>query len=150
MIVDLLRNDLGRTAVAGSVEVSELFGLYSFPSVHHLISTVTSKISDNTSHINVIQQAFPGGSITGAPKIRAMEIIEELEPHRRHFYCGSLAYFSFNGNSDSNILIRSLTTTNQNIYAWAGGGLVYDSESELEYQETFAKLSKILSPLSDL
>ncbi len=148
MIVDLLRNDLGRTAIAGSVNVSELFGVYSFPSVHHLISTVRSEIDDTTSSIDVLKSAFPGGSITGAPKIRAMEIIEELEPHRRHFYCGSMAYFSFNGKMDSNILIRSLITTNGRLYAWAGGGLVNDSECEPEYQETFAKLSKILEPLT--
>ncbi|WP_144394934.1 aminodeoxychorismate synthase component I [Pleionea sediminis] len=150
MIVDLLRNDLGRTAIAGSVEVTELFGVYSFPSVHHLISTVRSQINDTTSAIDVLKSAFPGGSITGAPKIRAMEIIEELEPHRRHFYCGSIAYFSFNDKMDSNILIRSIISFEQKLYTWAGGGLVNDSECGLEYDETFAKLSKILTPLNEL
>ncbi len=150
MIVDLLRNDLGRTAVSGSVEVTELFGLHSFPSVHHLISTITSQIDENTTSLDVLEASFPGGSITGAPKIRAMEIIEELEPHRRHFYCGSLTYFSFNGKMDSNILIRSLISKDNMIYTWAGGGLVNDSDCELEYQETFTKLSKILAPLSQL
>ncbi len=150
MIVDLLRNDLGRTATPGSVEVTELFGCYSFPSVHHLISTIESKIDKPTTAVDVLKLAFPGGSITGAPKIRAMEIIEELEPHRRHFYCGSIAYFSFNGRMDSSILIRTLMAKDQSLFAWAGGGLVDDSECNLEYQETFAKLSKILEPLSQL
>ncbi|MEE4246582.1 MAG: aminodeoxychorismate synthase component I [Kangiellaceae bacterium] len=149
MIVDLLRNDLGRTAVAGSVEVSELFGLHSFTSVHHLISTVESKIASPTQAIDVIKAAFPGGSITGAPKIRAMEIIEELEPDRRHFYCGSMVYLSNNGNADSNIMIRTLLTEDNTIYTWAGGGLVYDSQVDSEYQETFSKLSQILTPLSE-
>jgi para-aminobenzoate synthetase component 1 len=148
MIVDLLRNDLGRTATPGSVNVTELFGCYSFPSVHHLISTIESTIAPPTTSVDVLKHAFPGGSITGAPKIRAMQIIEELEPHRRHFYCGSIAYFSFNGHMDSSILIRTLMAKDQTLYAWAGGGLVDDSECHLEYQETFAKLSKILQPLS--
>jgi para-aminobenzoate synthetase component 1 len=150
MIVDLLRNDLGRTATPGSVKVTELFGCYSFPSVHHLISTIEATIAPPTTAVDVLKQAFPGGSITGAPKIRAMQIIEELEPHRRHFYCGSIAYFSFHGKMDSSILIRTLMAKNNTLYAWAGGGLVDDSECDLEYQETFAKLSKILQPLSQL
>ncbi len=150
MIVDLLRNDLGRTAIPGSVKVTELFGCYSFPSVHHLISTIESKIDNETTAVDVLKEAFPGGSITGAPKVRAMEIIEELEPNRRHFYCGSIAYFSFNGRMDSSILIRTLMAKGQTLYAWAGGGLVDDSQCDLEYQETFAKLSKILEPLSQL
>lgn len=147
MIVDLLRNDLSRTAQPGSVKVTELFGLHSFPSVHHLISTIEAKPKPEYTAADVIKMSFPGGSITGAPKIRAMEIIEELEPHRRHFYCGSISYFSFNGNMDSSILIRSLVTHEQSIYTWAGGGLVDDSICDEEYAETFTKLSKILSPL---
>jgi len=150
MIVDLLRNDLSRTAVPGSVKVSELFGLYSFPSVHHLISTVESDIDPIYSNLDVLRAAFPGGSITGAPKVRAMEIIEELEPHRRSFYCGSLVYFGFNGRMDSNIMIRTLIANQEKLYTWAGGGLVDDSTCELEYQETFTKLSKILDPLMQI
>lgn len=150
MIVDLLRNDLSKTAAPGSVKVTELFGLYSFPSVHHLISTVEATIADGFSAFDVLYQSFPGGSITGAPKVRAMEIIEELEPHRRHFYCGSMVYLGFDGSMDSNIMIRTLITDQNTIYTWAGGGLVADSQCELEYQETFAKLSKILDPLSKL
>ncbi|NVJ60040.1 MAG: aminodeoxychorismate synthase component I [Gammaproteobacteria bacterium] len=147
MIVDLLRNDIGRSAAPGSVKVSELFGLYSFNSVHHLISTIEAKLSNDKTAFDVFISAFPGGSITGAPKVRAMEIIEELEPHRRSFYCGSLAYFSFNNKSDSNIMIRTLVSHDNALYAWAGGGLVDDSNCTDEYNETFSKLSKILTPL---
>ncbi|MCO7223596.1 aminodeoxychorismate synthase component I [Pleionea sp. CnH1-48] len=148
MIVDLLRNDLGRTATPGSVKVTELFGLYSFPSVHHLISTVVSEIDETTSAAEVLKESFPGGSITGAPKIRAMEIIEELEPHRRHFYCGSVGYIDFQNNMDTSITIRTLICHNERIYTWAGGGLVDDSQQQLEYEETFAKLSRILPELN--
>lgn len=95
-----------------------------------------------------MRACFPGGSITGAPKVRAMEIIEELEPHRRNVYCGSIGYFSRCGKMDSNITIRTLIAHNQNLYAWAGGGIVADSVGEDEYQETFDKLSRIL-PILD-
>ncbi len=150
MIVDLLRNDLGKTALTGSVKVTELFGHYRFPAVHHLISTIISEISPKTQPLEVLKHAFPGGSITGAPKIRAMQIIEECEPHSRHIYCGSMVYIDFNRQMDSSILIRSLLTHNDRIYTWSGGGIVYDSDCEEEYQETFSKLSNILPILKKL
>ncbi len=149
MIVDLLRNDLSRTAAKGSVKVTELFGHYRFSSVHHLISTIESKLAKGYDNFDLLATTLPGGSITGAPKIRAMQIIEELEPVRRGIYCGIIGYVDFNGNMDSNITIRTLVTKNHKIYAWAGGGLVADSEQSLEYQETFDKLSKILPVLSN-
>lgn len=148
MIVDLLRNDLSRTAAKGSVKVSELFGHYRFESVHHLISTIESKLADGYDNFDLLATTLPGGSITGAPKVRAMEIIEELEKVRRNIYCGIIGYIDFNGNMDTNICIRTLIAKNNSLYCWAGGGLVADSEVDTEYQETFDKLAKILPILS--
>ncbi len=148
MIVDLLRNDIGRTAEFGSVKVSKLFELQSFISVHHLVSTIEADLAEGKDGFDLLENCFPGGSITGAPKIRAMEIIEELEPHRRSIYCGSVLYYDFRGFLDSSITIRTLVAENQNIYAWGGGGLVADSEADSEYQETYHKLSRILPVLT--
>lgn len=144
MIVDLLRNDIGRVAQVGSVSVPKLFDIESFPAVHHLVSTVTAKLDPKYSATDLLRASFPGGSITGAPKIRAMEIIEELEPHRRSLYCGSIGYISRHGKMDTSITIRTLIAENSTLYAWAGGGLVSDSQCDAEYQETLDKLSKIL------
>ncbi|PXF62520.1 aminodeoxychorismate synthase component I [Kangiella spongicola] len=148
MIVDLLRNDIGRNAEIGSVEVTKLFELQSFISVHHLVSTIEANLAESSDIFTLLKHCFPGGSITGAPKVRAMEIIEELEPHRRSIYCGSMLYLDFRGYLDSNIAIRTLVTDNGKIHAWAGGGLVADSEANNEYEETLHKLSKILPVLS--
>ena len=148
MIVDLLRNDLSRTADIGSVKVSELFGHYKFESVHHLISTIESKLKPGMDPFDLLATTLPGGSITGAPKIRAMEIIEELEKVKRNLYCGIIGYIDFEGNMDTNICIRTLIAKNENLYCWAGGGLVADSECDAEYQETFDKLRKILPILA--
>jgi para-aminobenzoate synthetase component 1 len=139
MIVDLLRNDISKCCVANSVKVPKLFALESFPTVHHLVSTVVGELRDDIHPLQLLRACFPGGSITGAPKIRAMQIIEELEPHRRGIYCGSIGYIDFNGNMDTNIAIRTLTYKDQQIYFYAGGGLVWDSNAEEEYQETFDK-----------
>jgi len=144
MIVDLLRNDLGKVAKPGSVQVPSLFAIESFPAVHHLVSTVTSELDEGKTAVDQLEAAFPGGSITGAPKIRAMQIIEELEPHRRSIYCGSIGYLSACGNMDTSITIRTLVCHQQQIYCWAGGGIVADSKVELEYQETYDKVNKIL------
>ena len=150
MIVDLLRNDIGKVAKPGSVKVPKLFAVESFPAVHHLVSTITAELADHASGVALLKGAFPGGSITGAPKIRAMQIIEELEPHRRSVYCGSFAYLSFNGRIDSSITIRTLVCENNQIHCWAGGGIVADSEYASEYQETFDKVSKILPLLASV
>ncbi|MBY3786982.1 aminodeoxychorismate synthase component 1 [Photobacterium carnosum] len=147
MIVDLLRNDIGRVAIPGSVRVPALFAIESFPAVHHLVSTVTGQLSSHYSATDLLRACFPGGSITGAPKVRAMEIIEELEPHRRSIYCGSIGYISRCGTMDTNITIRTLVAYQHNLYAWAGGGIIADSDAESEYQETLDKLSKILPTL---
>jgi para-aminobenzoate synthetase component 1 len=148
MIVDLLRNDIGRVAVPGSVKVPTLFNVESFPAVHHLVSTVLGQLPNNSQAIDLLQACFPGGSITGAPKVRAMEIIEELEPHRRSLYCGSIGYISRCQTMDTNIAIRTLVCHQGLIHAWAGGGIVADSKCEAEYQETLDKLCKIIPILS--
>jgi len=148
MIVDLLRNDIGRVAKPGTVKVPKLFDIESFPAVHHLVSTITATLSEQHTACDLLRASFPGGSITGAPKVRAMEIIEELEPHRRSVYCGSIGYISRCGKMDTSITIRTLIAYQQRLYAWAGGGLVADSQLDAEYQETLDKLSRILPTLS--
>lgn len=149
MIVDLMRNDIGRVAVPGSVKVPELFVVEPFPAVHHLVSTITARLPEQLHASDLLRAAFPGGSITGAPKVRAMEIIDELEPQRRNAWCGSIGYLSFCGNMDTSITIRTLTAVNGKIYCSAGGGIVADSLEEAEYQETFDKVNKILRQLEN-
>ncbi|QSX39253.1 aminodeoxychorismate synthase component I [Shewanella cyperi] len=144
MIVDLLRNDMGKVASPGSVRVPSLFAIESFPAVHHLVSTVEAELAEGQSAASLLRAAFPGGSITGAPKIRAMEIIEELEPSRRSLYCGSMGYLSQSGAMDTSITIRTLVAADGEIHCWAGGGVVADSVVESEYQESFDKVSRIL------
>jgi para-aminobenzoate synthetase component 1 len=144
MIVDLLRNDIGRVAQPGSVKVPELFVVEPFAAVHHLVSTITAVLPDSLNACDLLRATFPGGSITGAPKVRAMEIIEELEPQRRNAWCGSIIYISFCGNMDSNITIRTLIAEQGTLYCSAGGGIVADSDESAEYQETFDKVNRIL------
>jgi para-aminobenzoate synthetase component 1 len=141
MIVDLLRNDIAQNCVAGSVKVPKLFALESFPNVHHLVSTIKGKLDAQKTPIDLLFDAFPGGSITGAPKKRAMEIIDEVEANARSLYCGSLFYLSCDGQLDSNILIRSFTKQSNQIHCWGGGGIVFDSHLEAEYQESLTKVS---------
>lgn len=150
MIVDLLRNDIARNAKAGSVDVPHLFQIESFENVHHLVSTITATLPDDVTPLQLLRDAFPGGSITGAPKISAMNIIDSLEPNRRSIYCGSIGYISADGNMDTSITIRTLLATNQTIYAWAGGGIVADSTVDAEYQECLDKLSSIMPLLTNL
>ena len=147
MIVDLLRNDIGRVATPGSVSVPELFVVEPFPAVHHLVSTIRAHLPETLTATDLLRACFPGGSITGAPKIRAMEIIEELEPHRRNAWCGSIGYISLCGRMDTSITIRTLIAENQQLYCSAGGGLVADSNLDAEYQETFHKVNRILPSL---
>ncbi len=147
MIVDLLRNDLGRGCVPGSIQVDRLFALESFASVHHLVSTIQGKIAKPHHTLDILAHCFPGGSITGAPKIRAMEIIEELEQQRRNVYCGSIGYISFCGNMDMNIAIRTLTCVDNEVYGYAGGAIVADSVMQDEYEECFTKIQPLISCL---
>ena len=144
MIVDLLRNDLGKSCEAGSVAVPKLFALESYATIHHLVSTVTGRLARGKHALDLLRDCFPGGSITGAPKLRAMEIIDELEPHMRSVYCGAIGYIGFDGNMDTNIAIRTMVHENGRIYCWAGGGIVADSQLEVEYQECFSKIASLL------
>ena len=144
MIVDLLRNDLGKNCEYGSIDVKNLFDIETFANVHHLVSTIEGRISNKSNMFNLINGCFPGGSITGAPKIRAMQIINELEPDRRGIYCGSIGYLSFNQKADLNIAIRTMIATDTTVYFWGGGGIVFDSDAESEYQETLDKVRPIL------
>ena len=147
MIVDLLRNDLGRSCIPGSIQVERLFEIKSFPTVHHMVSTISGELSADRGPLELLRDSFPGGSITGAPKKRAMEIIDELEPNNRQAYCGSVFYISSDGRMDSNIAIRTLVTKGSKIYCWGGGGIVADSEWQQEYQETYDKVGKFLKVL---
>lgn len=150
MIVDLLRNDISKTCIKGSVKVPVIFEVESYATVHHLVSTITGTLTEDQHACDLLKSCFPGGSITGAPKIRSMEIIEELEPHRRGVYCGAIGYIGFNGNMDTNIAIRTLVHANNTIRCWAGGGIVHDSVAEDEYQESFDKAAAMLALLRQL
>ena len=150
MIVDLLRNDISKTCKKGSVKVPLIFDVESYATVHHLVSTVTGLLADDKQAIDLLKSCFPGGSITGAPKIRAMEIIEELEPNRRGVYCGAIGYIGFNGTMDTNIAIRTLVHSHNTIRFWAGGGIVNDSLMEDEYQESYDKAGAMLDLLQQL
>ncbi len=147
MIVDLLRNDLSKVCRDGSVAVPELCTLETFAHVHHLVSTVCGELRPGCDAIDLLRAAFPGGSITGAPKIRAMQIIAELEPVRRGPYCGSIAWLGFSGWMDSNILIRTLVMRRGRVQFHVGGGIVADSEPAAEYEETLAKAEGMLRAL---
>jgi para-aminobenzoate synthetase component 1 len=149
MIVDLLRNDLGKCCEVGTVTAPGLFEVESFARVHHLVSTVRGRLRAGQGVLDLLRACFPGGSITGAPKVRAMEIIEELEPTRRSVYCGSLGYVSHDGQMDTNIAIRTLLQAGERLYCWAGGGIVTDSVLADEYQESLDKAAAMLNVFTD-
>ncbi len=149
MIVDLLRNDLGRVCRPGSVRVPQLCGLESYANVHHLVSVITGELTPDRTPLDLLAAAFPGGSITGAPKVRAMQIIDELEPSARSAYCGSLGYVDRRGRMDTSIAIRSAVADAGHLHLWGGGGLVADSEGEAEYQETLDKIRHLMAALVD-
>jgi para-aminobenzoate synthetase component 1 len=147
MIVDLERNDLGRVCHYGTVKVTELAILETFPTVFHLTSTVVGRLRRGKSNIDVLKATFPGGSITGAPKVRAMEIIDELEPTKRSVYTGSIGYLSFNEDMDINIVIRTFLIKEGKAYFQVGGGIIYDSDPEAEYIETLDKAKALIQAL---
>jgi para-aminobenzoate synthetase component 1 len=147
MIVDLERNDLGRVCRYGTVKVAELAILETFPTVFHLTSTVVGRLRRGKSNIDLLKATFPGGSITGAPKVRAMEIIDELEPTKRSVYSGSIGYLSFNEDMDINIVIRTFLIKEGKAYFQVGGGIIYDSDSEAEYMETLDKAKALIQAL---
>ena len=149
MIVDLLRNDLSRVCRPGTVRVPELLALEQHPTVHHLVSTVVGELAPGAEAVDLIRAAFPGGSITGAPKVRAMEIIAELEPTQRGVYCGSIGYLSATGALDTSIVIRTYLALRGQVYFQAGGGIVADSDVELEYRETLDKARALIETLAE-
>jgi para-aminobenzoate synthetase component 1 len=148
MIVDLERNDIGRVCEFGSVHVPELFALESYATVHHLVSTVRGRLRPESSALDCLRACFPGGSITGAPKVRSMEIIEELEPTRRGVYTGAIGYLCFSGDLDVSIVIRTVVVKDGTAYFQVGGGIVADSEPELEYEETIDKARALAAGLA--
>ena len=147
MIVDLLRNDLGKYAKTGTVKVPKLFDIESFSNVHHMVSTITATLKDNISPWTVLFESLPAGSITGTPKKRAVEIINELEAKPRGAYCGTMGYLNFDGTGQWNVLIRTLQASNSNVSLWAGGGITIASDCEAEYQECFDKVGNLLKIL---
>jgi para-aminobenzoate synthetase component 1 len=148
MIVDLLRNDISRVCRIGSVKVPTLFGLESYATVHHLVSVVSGELAEGKSAVDLLRACFPGGSVTGAPKIRAMEIIAELEPTARGPYCGSIGYLSADGGMDSNIVIRTYCIQGQDLTFQVGGGIVADSDPQAEYEESLAKAKALIEVLA--
>ena len=148
MIVDLIRNDLSRCCTDDSIAVTQLCELEQYQSVLHLVSAVQGRLKPECDLVDLIESIFPGGSITGAPKVRAMEIIAELEPNTRGAYCGSLGYFGFDGNADFNILIRTITAQHGWWHIPVGGGIVSQSNPQREYDETWTKAAGMLRALS--
>ena len=147
MIVDLLRNDLSRVCRPGTVRVPELFALEHYQTVHHLVSTVVGELAREHDALDLLRAAFPGGSITGAPKVRAMQIIAELEPTQRGVYCGSIGYLSATGALDTSIVIRTYLVVGRDVYFQVGGGIVADSDPEQEYRETLDKARGLIAAL---
>jgi anthranilate/para-aminobenzoate synthase component I len=149
MITDLLRNDLGKVCEYGSVQVPELVRLERYPHVQHLVCTITGRLRPEQSHVSAFASCFPGGSVTGAPKIRAMEIIDELEPVTRGPYTGAIGYLGFNRESQFNIAIRTAVCRPGEIHFHVGAGIVADSVAEAEYDETMAKAGGFFAALRD-
>ena len=147
MIVDLERNDLSKVCKPYSVKVTELFKLEEYSTVFHLVSTVVGEVKDKYTSVDCIKACFPGGSITGAPKVRSMEVIEELEPTRRNIYTGCIGYLGFDGNADLNIVIRTILMKDGKAYLGVGGGITWESEKEAEYEETLDKAKALMRVL---
>ena len=145
MIVDLLRNDIGKVCAGGSVAVTQHKRLEAYQNVYHLVSVVQGTLAEGKDSVDLIRATFPGGSITGCPKIRSMEIIDELESHRRHVYTGSIGYISFHDTMDLSIAIRTATVVGDRLVFSVGGGIVYDSDPEDEYEETLHKGQTLMS-----
>ena len=143
MLIDLGRNDIGRIAKTGSVEVTDKFSIERYSHVMHIVSNVVGKLKDNMSPMDVLKATFPAGTLSGAPKVRAMEIIQELEPVKRGVYSGAVGYLSWNGNMDTAIAIRTAVIKDGALSVQAGAGIVYDSDPESEWQETHAKARAI-------
>ena len=150
MLVDLARNDLGRVCASGSVDVTELMTLEAYSHVHHIVSDVSGRLRRNTGAVDVIRAVFPGGTITGCPKVRCMQILRELEPVARGLYTGSLGYLGFDGTTNLNIAIRTMTIQQEQLSFHVGAGIVADSDPEREYHETLAKAAALRAALDAL
>ncbi len=149
MIVDLERNDLGRICEYGTVRPTEFITLEKYSNVFHLVSAVSGRLREDATPIDCLLAAFPGGSVTGAPKIRSMEIIEELEPVKRSIYTGAIGYIDFSGAMDTSIVIRTFILKDKKLYFQVGGGIVADSDPEAEYQETLDKARGLMESLHE-
>ncbi|MDP0587726.1 MAG: aminodeoxychorismate synthase component I [Candidatus Endonucleobacter bathymodioli] len=149
MIVDLLRNDLGKVCETGSVKVTSLFSLESYANVHHLASSITGRLPEKVDVFTLMSSVFPGGSITGAPKLRSMQIIRELEVSARSVYCGSIGYISCNNVMDTNIAIRTVVDYGEQLHCWGGGAIVADSTCEQEYEESVTKVKNLMNALNN-
>jgi len=147
MIVDLLRNDIGRVASLGSVRVTQLAKRIAYANVHHLVSTIEGQLATEQDAHDLLAASLPGGSITGAPKHRAMEIIDEVETCNRSYYCGSIGYIDYRGNMDTSVTIRTAVMTNNNVRIWGGGGIVSDSQETEEYKESIIKIKRLMAAL---
>ena len=147
MIVDLERNDLNRVCRAGTVKVTELFQIEEYATVFHMVSTIQGELASGKNFVDILEAGFPGGSITGAPKYRAMEIIDEIEPCRRNIYTGSLGYLSLDGSCDFNIIIRTALHKEGKYYLGVGGGITAESEPGFEYEEILQKAKAVLEAL---
>jgi para-aminobenzoate synthetase component 1 len=148
MITDLERNDLGKVCRTGSVRVRDLRSVETYPQVHHLVSTIEGELEEGRDVVDLLRATFPGGSITGAPKIRAMQLIRELEPHAREVYCGAIGYASLNGKAQFNVAIRTMVVKDGRAHFWSGGGIVADSDPEAEYEETLIKARGMIAASS--
>jgi anthranilate/para-aminobenzoate synthase component I len=147
MIIDLERNDLGRVCEVGSVRVSEPRSIEAHPTVYHGVATVEGKLRPEVTFVDLLRATFPGGSITGAPKIRAMQIIEELEPVRRGPYCGAIGYVAPDGTMEFNVAIRTMILKDGMVHVPVGGGIVADSDPREEYEETLVKSRAMFAAL---
>ena len=148
MIVDLVRNDLSQSCQTGTIKVDALCALERYPAVHHLVSKVSGWLKPTQTPLDCLQNLFPAGSVTGAPKLRSMQIIDKLEPHRRSVYCGSIGYINLNGEVMMNIAIRTLIWSDKAIHCYAGGGITVASDPQAEYQETMDKVYLLLHSLN--
>jgi aminodeoxychorismate synthase component I len=147
MITDLERNDLGRVCIPGSIRVTDIGSVETYAQVHHRVSTIEGRLAPDKDIVDLLQAMFPGGSITGAPKVRAMQIIRELEPHAREIYCGAIGFIGDDGRAQFNVAIRTMVIKDGRAHLWSGGGIVADSDPDLEYEESLVKARGMMRAL---
>ena len=149
MLLDLGRNDVGRVSMPGSVNVNQKMEIEKYSHIMHIVSNVTGTLKDELDEFDALRAAFPAGTVSGAPKVRAMQLISELEPEKRGPYSGGVGYFSYNGNMDTCIAIRTLVLKDETVYIQAGGGIVADSKGENEYEETLNKMMALIRSVDE-